>query len=132
MIDEEMKAFLVSIPGVAAELVADGKERIYPAPLPQNATLPAETYTDVSDVPSYTNANDSCYRQIRMQLDAWSDSRKESVRVDQAVRVAMSGYSGKWGGREIGMVRRATSSSHYEPEAQLWRVRSDYLIHVLS
>ena len=132
MIDEEMKAYLISIPGVAAELVADGKERIYPAPLPQDATLPAETYTDISDVPSYTNANDSCYRQMRMQLDAWASTRRESVRVDQAVRDAMSGYSGKWGGRDIGFVRRADSSSHYESETKLWRVRSDYLIHVLS
>ena len=128
MIDEEMRTYLLSIPGVAAEVGT----RIYPAPLPQGSTLPSETYTDISDVPFYTNANDSCYKQVRMQLDAWASSRKESVRVDQAVRVAMSGYSGKWGGREIGMVKRATSSSHYETETQLWRVRSDYLIHVLS
>ena len=128
MIDEEMRAYLISMPGVTAEI----ESRIFPAPMPQGTTLPAETYTDISDVPFYTNANDSCYRQIRMQLDAWAATRRESVRVDQAVRAAMSGYSGKWGGREIGMVKRANSSSHYETETKLWRVRSDYLIHVLS
>ena len=128
MIDEELRAYLISMPGVNAEI----GERIYPAPLPQAATLPAETYTDISDIPSYTNANDSCYRRVRFQLDSWAATRKESVRVDQAVREAMSGYSGVWGAHDIGFVRRADSSSHYEPETELWRVRSDYMIHVLS
>lgn len=128
MIDEELRAYLISMPGVNAEIGS----RVYPAPLPQAATLPAETYTDVSDIPSYTNANDSCYHRIRFQLDAWSATRKEAVRVDQAVRDAMSGYSGKLGARDIGFIRLANSSSHYEPQTELWRVRSDYMIHVLS
>jgi len=128
MIDEELRAYLLSIPGVSAELGT----RIYPAPLPQAATLPAETYTDISDIQFYTGANDSCYRRVRFQLDSWAATRTESVRVDQAIRDAMSGYSGVWGAHDIGFVRRADSSSHYEPETELWRVRSDYMIHVLS
>lgn len=128
MIDEELRAYLISMPGVNAEI----GERIYPAPLPQAATLPAGTYTDISDVPFYTNANDSCYRRVRFQLDIWAATRTESTRVDLAVRIAMSGYSGQWGSHDIGFIRRADSSSHYEPQTELWRVRSDYLIHVLS
>ena len=128
MIDEELKTFLLSIPGIVAEIVS----RIYPAPLPQNATLPAVTYQAISDPQSYSNGNDTCYHLPRYQLDVWASSQKEAVRVDSTVRQALSGYSGQWGAREIGFVRRGTGSSHYEPETKLRRVRSDYLIHVLS
>ena len=128
MIDEELRAFLLSMPGVTTEVDDD----VYPAPLPQGKELPVVTYTDISDIPSYTNANDSCYRQMRFQLDSWADTRREAVRVDQAVRDVMSGYTGVWGARDIGMVRRVDSSSHYEPDTKLWRVRSDYMIHVNS
>ena len=128
MIDEEIKTFLLSIPGVAAEIGI----RIYPMPLPQGATLPAVTYQAISDVQSYSSGNDTCYRLMRYQIDSWSDSQKESVRVDETTRQALSGYSGQWGSKDIGFVRRGTSSSHYEPETKLRRVRSDYLIHVLS
>lgn len=128
MIGEGMRGFLLGWPGVVAEI----DTRIYPAPLPQNANLPSVTYTEISDIPSYTNQNDSCYRQVRQQVDSWARSHFEAVRVDLAVRDAMSGYSGQWGAHDIGFVKRADSSTHYEPETQLWRVRSDYMVHVTS
>jgi hypothetical protein len=128
MIDEEMRLFLLSIPGIVDEIVA----RIYPAPMPQGTTLPAITYQAISDVQMYSNGNDTCYRQMRYQLDCWSDSHQEAVRVDGVTRQALSGYAGQWGAHDIGFVKRATGSAHYEPETQLRRVRSDYLIHVLS
>jgi hypothetical protein len=128
MIDEEMRTYLLSIPGVAAEITA----RIYPMPLPQGTTLPAVTYQAISDIQGYSNGNDTCYRLMRYQLDCWSDSQQEAVRVDETIRAALSGHSGQWGAHDIGFVKRSTGSSHYEPETQLRRVRSDYLIHVLS
>ena len=128
MIDEEMRVYLLSIPGVVAEIGA----RIYPAPLPQGTTLPAITYQAISDVPYLTSRNDSCYRQYRYQIDTWAASQKEAVRVDDTARTSLHGYSGQWGAFDIGLVKRANSSSHYEPETQLRRVRSDYMIHVLS
>ena len=128
MIDEEMRAFLLSIPGITEVIV----ERIFPAPMPQGTTLPAVTYQAVSDVPMYSNGNDTCYRLMRYQMDAFAATQQEAVRVDETVRAALSGYAGQWGAHDIGFVRRGSSSSHYEPETKLRRVRSDYLIHVLS
>lgn len=128
MIDEEMRTYLLSIPGIVAEIVA----RIYPAPLPQGTTLPAMTYQLISDPQSYSNGNDTCYHVARYQLDCWSDSHQEAVRVDGVTRQALSGHSGQWGAHDIGFVKRATGSAHFEPETQLRRVRSDYMIHVLS
>lgn len=128
MIGEEMRGFLLGWPGVVAEV----DTRIYPSPLPQGALLPSVTFTDVSDVQFYTNANDSCYRQMRYQLDTWAQTRLDAVRVENTLRDAMSGYSGQWGAHVIGFVKRAVSSTHFEPETQLWRIRSDYMVHVTS
>ena len=128
MIDEEMRTYLLSIPGVAAEITA----RIYPAPMPQGTTLPAVTYQAISDVQNYSNGNDTCYRLMRYQIDTFAATQQEAARVDDTLRAALSGHAGQWGAHDIGFVRRGTSSSHYEPETKLRRVRSDYLIHVLS
>ena len=128
MIGEEMRAYLVAMPGVNAEI----SERLYPAPLPQGATLPAITYQDISDVPSYSNDNETCYSQKRYQVDSWASTRTEAERVAIQVWQSMSGYAGVWGSHEIGFVKRVDGHTDYETATKLWRYRSDFMIHVLN
>ena len=133
MIGEEIRDYLVNMPGVAAEIVGDdGSERLYPSPLPQGATLPAVTYQDISDVQFYSNDNQTCYSRKRYQIDAWASTRTESERVAIQIWQAMSGYAGTWGSHDIGFVKRVDGHTDYEPATKLWRYRSDFMIHVLS
>jgi hypothetical protein len=128
MIGEEMRAFLVAMPGVNAEI----DERLYPSPLPQGTTLPAVTYQDISDVPELSNDNETCYSQKRYQVDAWANEREEAARVAKSVISVMHGYAGQWGAHDIGLVKRENGHTDYETATKLWRYRSDFMIHVLS
>jgi len=128
MIGEEMRAFLVAMPGVNAEI----EDRVYPLPLPQGIDLPAVTYQDISDVPSYSNGNDTCYSRKRYQVDVWASTRTEAGRVAIQIWEAMSGYNGVWGAYEIGFVKRVDGHTDYETATKLWRYRSDFMIHVLN
>lgn len=129
MTDEALRLFLLSRPGVAAEV----GERVYPAPLPQGATLPAVTYTDVSDVGSTSNDGPDCLGRLRYQIDHWATTREAARRVERATRTALSGFRGQWpGGWRIGGVFRRNSWTLYEPETQLHRAISDYRINAFG
>lgn len=128
MIDEELRAFLLQFPGVVAEVAG----RVYPAPLPQGAELPAVTYSDISDVGDHTGPDGAgAYHRMRYQIDHWAQTRQTARRLDQTVRTVMDGYRGKWGGRTIGGALRKSSRTLGPDDAGLWRAISDYEIHIL-
>lgn len=125
-LDDELTAFLLQFLGVTDEI----GDRLTPAPLPQAETLPAVTYTDVSDIGDHTGPEGrGAYHQLRYQLDSWAASKQVAQRVDGKIRVALDGYRGAMGGRSVVAIRRNTLSI-YEPETTLWHVLSDYIIHI--
>jgi len=125
-LDDELTAFLLQFPAVVDEIV----DRLTPAPLPQTETLPAVTIGDSSDVGDHTGPEGrGAYHQLRYQLDSWAASKHEARRVDGKIRVVLDGYRGAMGGRSVVALRKNTQS-FYEPETQLWRVMSDYIIHI--
>lgn len=127
--DEGVRLFLLQYPAVTAEV----GERIYPAPLPQGATLPAVTYSDVSDVGSYSNDGPDCLRRVRYQVDHWAATREEARRVEQATRSVLSGFQGVFpGGLRIGGVFRRNAWTLHEPETKLWRAIADYQINAIG
>lgn len=116
-------------PGVTDEV--DG--RIYPDPLPQDATLPAVTYRDIADVGSYRSDGPGALRRISVQLSHWSDTREEAHRVESKTRNVLSGYRGSFpGGMWIGSIFRRNSLTLHEPETQLWRAITDYQINMIG
>jgi hypothetical protein len=129
VIDESLRAFLLSIPGITAEVAT----RIYPAPLPQGATLPALTYTDISAVDSYSSAGPGCLVRTRYQIDHWARTREDAGRVERATKDVLRGYRGQWpGGLRIAGVFRRNRNTLYEPETMLHRVIADYEILTLG
>lgn len=128
MIDNALTQFLLGFPGIAA--VAG--DRIYPAPKPQGAAVPAITYTDISNVGSYSNDGADCLSKARYQLDHWANTKEDANRLEQATRTALSGFRGRWQGLNIGGVFRRNTWTLYEPETQLWRAISDYQINALG
>jgi hypothetical protein len=128
MIDEGLRLFLLAFPGLTG-IVSD---RIYPTPLPQGATLPAVTYTDISNVGSTSNDGPDCLEKARYQLDHWAETKEDANRLERLTRVALSGFRGRWQGLTIGGVFRRNSWTLYEPETQLWRAISDYQINAIG
>ena len=127
-LDDELTAFLLSMPGVVEEV----EDRVSPAPLPQASTLPAITYTSVDDIGSHTSPEGAtAYHQLRYQIDSWAASQHEARRVDGKTRVMLDGKRNQMGGRSTVSFRKNTVP-FYEPETKLWRVMSDYIIHIES
>ena len=128
MIDEGLRLFLLQYPGVEAEIEA----RVYPAPLPEGVDLPAVTYTDISDVGSYSFDGPDCLSKVTYQIDHWAETREEARRVERATRQALSGYSGSWQGTAVRGVFRRNTLTLRDPESQLWRAVSDYQINAIG
>lgn len=123
--DTGLVQFLLGHPGVAAEV----GDRIYPQPLPQNATLPAVTYQDISDVGYMTSTGPACLTRQRYQIDHWAETREIARRVECATRQALNGAHGAWpGGARIGGVFRRNTWTRYEPDEKVYRVITDYQI----
>ena len=123
MMDDELVGWLLAFPGIEAEI----GDRLSPAPLPQGETLPAVTYTDISNRPAYTNEGESGHSKSRYQIDIWARTKIDAARIAETVRCLISGYRGQIGKHSIGGVMRQNTFSDYEPDTQLWRVTADYI-----
>ena len=54
-------------------------DRIYPNVLPQNAVLPAITYSDPSEVEGYTLDGPDGLPEVRVQIAVWTNGRTWTV-----------------------------------------------------
>lgn len=68
--------------------------RVYPAIVPQNASLPATTYQQLSGVREHTCAGPQGMASPRFQINCWADTYAEARTLSDAVRVLLDGYSG--------------------------------------
>jgi hypothetical protein len=135
VIDQQLRDFLLSFPGVSNELAT----RIYPGGLlPQEnglitSELPAVTMMDVSATFRHNNTSQgSFYSQVRYQLATWADTLLEARRVDGVVCAVLDGFKGTMSGCTIGGVFKQNSFPQYQSDVKLWRVLSDYMIHVVQ
>lgn len=107
--------------------------RVYPAQLPDDVTLPAVVYDAISDVPRYTNERaydrQECARVLRYEVNSYAGSLAQARAVDAAIRRGLSGYKGNAGGGQVAVWRQNSYSARYEDES-LWRVVTDYMVHV--
>lgn len=73
-----------------AGLMAIIGSRVYPVVLPQAATFPALTYQVVSDVPEADmDEGDSVLRNLRVQINCWSEGYAECKTLSQLVMGVM-------------------------------------------
>jgi CubicO group peptidase (beta-lactamase class C family) len=124
MIDAEMRLFLLGYPGVVDQIGA----RIYPALLPEDETLPAVVYTQISHNETYSNSG-SCYSRLRYQIDSYAATLADARRLDDTVRAVMGGWRGRWGKWTVIVFQRNTGVERMENEST-WRISSDYVMHV--
>lgn len=135
-IDTDLRAFLLD----DAEIMEAIDTRIYPGGLlPQAADgitseLPAVTMLDIIGDSHITNsAGATCYLPIRYQLEAWAETLTQAREVSRLIRCRIDGYRGQMGERNIGGVfGKSSPAPQYVPNVKVWRILSDYMIHVLS
>lgn len=90
-IEAGLHSILSNDAGVSALVSA----RIYPQQLPQkNPTYPAITYRLISDVSTSHFGGISCFAMARVQIDCFAYTRAACYSVYDAVRTALSMYSG--------------------------------------
>lgn len=63
--------------------------RIYPLQLPQEPTLPAITYQQVSALPNLTHNNTVGWTIYRYQLDIYADTYLALIQAGEALKTAM-------------------------------------------
>lgn len=102
--------------------------RIYPAPIPQNATYPLVVYQQISGPRSYSMGVQSLIVRARFQLDSWAQTSLAVRSLAEQVRSALSNYHGTSDGVVIDHVELVNEQKLYEDEADLHRMIQDYMI----
>jgi len=108
--------------------------RIYPQPLPQQATLPAITYLRVSSVREYTLSGPDHLPSVRFQLNCWADTLSAVLILKEEVRSALDGWNASSGlmGGAGGVVVQACylvdERSTYEPAPSRYVEQLDFIV----
>lgn len=124
-----VNAKLLSTAAVKA-IVAD---RGFPDVLPQKVTLPAYTFTLISDVPSHHMGGISGLSEARVQIDCYAATRTIANQLAEAVRIAIDAQRGTFGTESVRTCHlENTFSSPEQPVdgSSEWRyvTTQDYLV----
>lgn len=106
-------------------------ERIYPVLLPQDAALPAMSYTVISDLPIYSHHGPVGIRLARVQVDIWSlVSYEEAATIAEAVDMALSGYRGVAAGvKFVAILNTGGNQSNFDIATGLWHRMLEYRVN---
>ena len=102
---------LLATAGVAAICGTRG----YPDALPINETLPAYTYAIVSDNSEHHMGGFAALAQARIQFDCFALTRKAANELGTAIRKAIQGERGTWGGEHVRTCHKENEFTRYEP-----------------
>ena len=125
--------------GIAAFLIADATihakvaDKIYPMMIPQGATLPCLTFQRISTPRIVTMDSSGATGDLtspRFQFDAWGVTQKEVKAISDALRTVLHGKTGATGGVTIRAALAENEAPEFDPESELYRSRSDYIIWI--
>ena len=102
--------------------------RIYPPPVPQNATYPLVTLSQVSGLRSYVYGNQSGFVDARFQFDCWATTSIGARALAEQLRIALSFYRGTSDGVVIDLIRMDNEIKDYDDVAELHRIIQDYFV----
>lgn len=122
MLEEGIVTYLTSV----TVLVALQGNRVWPNRLPQNPTLPATTFREISNVPEYSHNGPSGYENVRMQFNCWATDPLAAKQLARALKRALSGFKGMMGSSSIGGCFLANSMDDFDDPTGLSRVIVDF------
>jgi hypothetical protein len=102
--------------------------RIYPPPVPQNATYPLITYQQISGVRGYVYSNQSGWVRARYQIDSYATTPTAARALAEQVRLALSIYKGTIDGVVIDLIVIVDETKFYEDDTKLHRISHDYMV----
>lgn len=102
-----------------AGLTALVSTRIYPAWLPQDTTMPAVSFSKISERVQNTIDGEVALRNHMYQFDVWADTYSEAHSIATALIAAMAAAS-------LFKSYRLGQTELYEPEIDIHRVSVDY------
>lgn len=126
---------------VRTRLVSNGtistlaSTRVYPVILPQDPTLPALTYSKVSDQGLHNLTGVAGRSMPRMSIHSWGYDYATAKALSKAVRNAMDGFIGRLGdGNSPESFRNAVIKfdneiDDYEEDTGFYRVIQDYMLN---
>jgi len=127
-LEEGIVAFLIADASVGA--VVDN--RIYGMVMPQGATLPCLTYQRISTPRIVTHDSSGATGDLihpRFQFDAWGVTQKSVKAISDVIRKVLHGKTGALaGGVSIRAAIADNEEPEFDPDSELWRSRSDYII----
>lgn len=102
--------------------------RIHPDFLPQNTTLDAIVYNQISGVRAHSTAGASGYCEARYQLSCWSATKAGAKALAEAVRKAIDGFGGTMGTTAVNYAFLEDETDAWEDEPKRWRTDLDFMI----
>ena len=114
-----------------AGLTALTSNRIYPDNLPQNPTLPAITYVQLSGNRIHAFQQDTGLTYPTYQFTCWGTSRKSAKTTATELRKALQNYNGLMGGASgvnVSGVLILDESDDFDSETKLYNTYLDFEI----
>ena len=131
VLDEAIIAYLKATAGITALI----STRTYGMTIPQGATLPCLVVQRISTPRTLTHDTSGATGDLvstRFQFDAWAETQSSTKAICDALRAALNGKTGSTGAGAVTVTIRAALANEeaptYEPEAELYRTRSEYII----
>jgi Protein of unknown function (DUF3168) len=125
MIEESFQTYLISDSGINA-IVGD---RVYGLIAPQKVLPPFLVYLKVGDYPIAAGyCGPDAARHCVFQFDSYAKSYLGALRLAEAVRTALVGFTGTIGDTRIAFVSMETEFHAPDPEPGLFRVSNTFEI----
>jgi hypothetical protein len=104
--------------------------RVHPLRLPDEATLPAVTYTQVSAPIEATHdeATTNALVHARYQVDAWATTYPACVALAKTIFDALHGFSGTVDSFIIQVCLRIEKRTNNDPETGLYWISQDFTV----
>lgn len=130
-LEEGLSTFLLA----TAEVETLVGTRVYGLRIMQGSTFPCITKQRISTPRQITHdmsGSSGVLAHPRFQIDAWGVSEASVKAVADAVRVALNGKTGSLGSGAVAIRAALVSeeSPDYNPETDLYRSRSEYIIWI--
>jgi hypothetical protein len=133
VIEEALPAYLKAYAGLTALI----STRTYMMRIPQGETLPCLVVQRISTPRILTHGTSGATGDLtspRFQFDAWATAHSSVKAITDQVRAALNGKTGSVGAGAVTVTIRAALANEevptYEPEGELYRSRSEYLIWI--
>lgn len=127
VLEEGLYSYLTATAGITA-LVGT---RVYAFRIPQHMTLPCLTVQRISTARTHTHDSSGAtgLARTRVQFDAWAADYSTAKSISDALRAALNGKKGTLSGAyTIQAALIEEESPELEPQSNLYRSRSDYMI----